>query len=184
MRIALLPIVAGAHSLPKQASAVWRGTGQQKPPLYLDWNMVMAYIDYESLVEEALLEVVKKALKIAADKGLDDPHHFYITLASQHPGLELPNYLKKEYPEEITIVLQYEFWDLKVEKDYFSVTLSFEDSTETIKAPFSSVLNFTDPSQNFSLEFQPKFPEKKAPPPTKSKGGGDNIISLDRFRKK
>jgi len=146
--------------------------------------MSMAYIDYESLVEEALLEVVKKALKIAADKGLDDPHHFYITLASQHPDLKLPSYLKKEYPEEITIVLQYEFWDLKVEKDYFSVTLSFDDTNETIKAPFSSVINFTDPSQNFSLEFQPRFPEKKTISPQKTKGGIDNIISLDRFRKK
>lgn len=144
----------------------------------------MAYIDYELLVEEALLEVVKKALKTAAEKGLDDPNHFYITLASQHPGLEMPAYLKKEYPEEITIVLQYEFWDLKVEKDHFSVVLSFDNANETISAPFSSVVNFTDPSQNFSLEFQPKFPEQKKPSPPKSKGGGDNIISLDRFRKK
>jgi len=149
----------------------------------------MAYIDYESLVEEALLGVVKEALKIAAEKGLDDPQHFYITLASQHPDLKIPEYLKEDYPEELTIVLQYEFWDLKMGKDYFSVTLSFDEITETITVPFTAIIEFHDPSEMFTLKFNPKFPRQKKllPADSEEEGGskeGNNIISLDRFRKK
>jgi hypothetical protein len=152
------------------------------------------YLDYEKIVEESLLEAAKKILNEVSEKGLLDPHHLYLTFLTQYPGVILPVYLKDEYPEDITIVLQYQFWDLKIEKDFFSVVLSFNDQDELVKVPFKALINITDPSVNFSLDFDPVLLTEPSPdasslssPAEKkesSKKTIDNVISIDRFRKK
>ena len=151
----------------------------------------MTYLDYELLVERGLLYVVREALKQVAKDGLKGAHHFYITLKTDFPGVVLPPYLAEEYPEEMTIVLQYQFWELKVTESYFSVVLSFNDQDENIKIPFNSILNFSDPSVNFSLEFTPRVECKKKEAVQDSStdkntdvSAESKVISLDRFRKK
>jgi hypothetical protein len=143
----------------------------------------MAYLEYEKLCEKGLLSTVRLILEEVKKEGLKEPHHFYITFATTHPGVIMPPYLKEEYPEEITIVLQYQFWDLKVYDHLFSVSLSFNDQDETITVPYSSIINFSDPSENFSLEFTPET-SNNAPSSISEKSEKEKIISLDRFRKK
>lgn len=164
--------------------------------------------DYESMVQEALMGVVKKALEETARYGFSEKHHFYLTFKTQHPHVRIPAYLKEEYPDEITIVLQHEFWDLKVEKEAFSVTLCFSDMHESIHIPFGALTNFVDPSVKFGLQFDVdeekiKELEKAHLDMKKSEeknneassnindedddphgGGGSKVIALDRFRKK
>tara|TARA_Y100000588_G_C14096064_1_gene856647 strand:+ start:506 stop:1045 length:540 start_codon:yes stop_codon:yes gene_type:complete len=166
----------------KQVSAV-RGTGQQKPHLTLYRDKKMAYLEYEKLIQKGLLTTVELILEDVQKKGLKDPHHFYITFATTHPGVIIPAYLREEYPEEMTIVLQYQFWDLKVYDHLFSVSLSFNDQDETLTIPYSSLINFSDPSENFSLEFSPELTLPKNESPD-AEAEQEKIISLDRFRKK
>jgi hypothetical protein len=122
----------------------------------------MAYLNYEQLLDAALLSVVKEALTQVSKEGLQADHHFYITFLTEYPGVELPDYIRQEYPSEITIVLQHEFWNLKVEKDYFMVDVSFGESLESLKVPFKSLVHVSDPSVNFELEFNPQIPSKLA----------------------
>ena len=152
----------------------------------------MSQFHYDTLIEEQLLQVVRQVLKQAKLEGIEDPHCFYITFLTNYPGVEIPPYLHDEYPEEITIVLQYQFWELTIEKNYFSVVLSFNENDEKVRVPFKSIVNFSDPSANFNLDFQPQMPEKAAlqsfadPGSKKEKltDNGENVISLDRFRRK
>jgi len=143
----------------------------------------MAYLNYEKLLDEAYLAVVKGALSHAQRQGLEEPHHFYITFLTTYPGVELPQYLKEEYPDEMPIVLQYEFFDLKVKDQGFSVVLNFNDVDETIYVPFESIVHFSDPSENFSLEFAPEAP-KASSKESGAKSSTDNVVSIDNFRKK
>lgn len=153
----------------------------------------MQQLDYEKLVEEALLSAVCKIFKMIEKEGLSEPHHLYITFLTHYPGVQLPAYLLKDYPEEMTVVLQYQFWDLKVTQEKFSVMLSFDDQDEAIQIPFKALVSVVDPSCDFSLDFNPKLPEKPLTSSAKAsiaseKGkeslGGNNVVSLDRFRKK
>ncbi len=122
----------------------------------------MSYLNYEQLLDSALLSVVKEALSQVSKDGLQKDHHFYITFLTEYPGVELPDYIKQEYPSEITIVLQHEFWNLSVEKDRFLVDVSFGEATESLKVPFKSLVHISDPSVNFELEFNPQIPSKVA----------------------
>jgi len=122
----------------------------------------MAYLNYERLLDNALLSVVKEALTQVSKEGLQADHHFYITFLTEYPGVELPDYIRQEYPDEITIVLQHEFWNLKVEKDHFMVDVSFGEALESLSVPFKSLVHVSDPSVNFELEFNPQIPSKVA----------------------
>lgn len=148
----------------------------------------MAYLDYEQHVENALLGVVKLALEDVLKDGLREPNHFYISFLTNYPGVIVPEYLKEEYPEEITIVIQYQFWDLKVTQNNFSIVLSFNENEEKIVVPYKSIVNFSDPSQNFSLDFNPALPDSHGPEggraPTENQENKDNVVSLEQFRKK
>lgn len=108
---------------------------------------------YDRMVEDALLSVVHRSLTYAAEKGLPGEHHFYITFRTDHPGVDIPNHLRERYPGEMTIILQYQFWDLEVGDDIFSVTLSFSDVPEKLTIPFDAVAAFADPSVRFGLQF-------------------------------
>jgi hypothetical protein len=157
-------------------------------------------IDYEELVQNALRDVIKQSLKITASQGPVGDHHFYISFATDFPGVVLPQYLREEYPEEITVVLQHEFWDLTVEDNFFKVTLCFNDMNEPLTVPFEAITNFVDPSVKFGLQFTPNYdlaleePAPVAPPKKgkkaadknkkKTKGDDSNVVTLDAFRKK
>jgi len=162
--------------------------------------------DYEHLVQESLRSVVRQSLMQVAKSGLPGNHHFYICFRTDYPGVDLPDYLLEQYPEEITIVLQYEFWDLEVDEEAFYVTLCFNDIHERLAIPFQAIVGFVDPSVKFGLQFSPTIHEKVIPEKlplkegAKSKGkvkassvltslpkeaqNGSNIVVLDAFRKK
>lgn len=162
--------------------------------------------DYERLVQESLRSVVRAALIQVSKAGLPGNHHFYISFRTDYPGVDLPDYLLEQYPEEITIVLQYEFWDLEVEEECFFVTLCFNDIHERLTVPLRSIVSFVDPSVKFGLQFSPTIHEKAIPEklpvrmkakskpkakanseaPVSEEGApnGSNVVVLDAFRKK
>ncbi len=108
---------------------------------------------YEAMVEGALRGVVRQALEVASSQGLPGEHHFYITFRTDAPGVTIPARLKERYPTEMTIVIQYQFWNLEVGEDSFGVTLSFNDKKERLSIPLAAVTAFADPSVRFGLQF-------------------------------
>jgi len=151
---------------------------------------------YDRMVEKALRGVVKEAVKEVMADGLLGDHHFYITFLTDHPGVKIPDYLRERYPGEMTIVLQYQFYDLDVNDEMMSVTLSFNNVPERLVIPLPAITIFADPSVNFALQFQPLDGPKggdgdeDGPGGGKPSGEGDKpqktgeVISLDQFRKK
>ena len=138
--------------------------------------------EYQKLVQEALLGVVHSILKNAANDGLQGEQHFFITFRTQAPNVVIPTFLKERYPDEMTIVLQHQFDDLKVEEDNFSVLLSFNGKPERLIVPFKAILNFADPSAQFALQFMPALMEEKQT--QKENHGTAEIIDLASLRSK
>jgi hypothetical protein len=145
--------------------------------------------NYEEMVQESLRNVVREALDIAATEGLPGAHHFYISFKTDYPGVQLADYLRERHPEEMTIVVQHQYWGLEVDDNGFYITLSFSDSQERIYIPFHALISFMDPYAKFGLQFTPPpFVEISAA----DEGGlhivpsehSDNVITLDTFRKK
>ena len=114
-------------------------------------NKETKFLDYNILIRENLLNVVKQALNKTADYGLSDGHHFYITFLTKFKGNNLPIYLNKEYPNNMMIVIENEYWNLKVLENHFLVDLKFKGKIETLKIMFKSLLSFVDPSVSFNL---------------------------------
>jgi hypothetical protein len=115
--------------------------------------MLHQQIDYASLVEKALLQVVHDVLAMVAEQGLPGRHHLYITFRTDHPGVVMDDALHARYPGEMTIVLQHEFWGLEVSDDRFAVTLSFNSVSQRLDIPLAAVTVFADPSVEFGLQF-------------------------------
>jgi uncharacterized protein len=172
------------------------GTGQQKPPTSFrecEQAHVKDLIRYDKMVETALRGVVREVLARTAASGLPGAHHFYITLKTAYPGVEVPDHLRADYPDEMTIVLEHQYWDLEVKEDRFSVTLSFKNRPERLVVPFESITAFADPAVKFGLQFQaapadaanapaaPAESDEKAPPKPARDG---QVVTLDAFRKK
>ena len=111
-------------------------------------------LHYEKIVEDALRSVVRTALEQVATFGLPEGHGLYITFLTAGPGVAIPERLARTYPEEMTIVLEHQFWNLNVEEDRFSVELSFNRRTERLDVPFDCVTSFADPSVPFGLKFE------------------------------
>lgn len=111
-------------------------------------------MDYQSLVERAMKSVVRDVLEQIAKDGLPGEHHLYITFQTEHEGVEIADRLVSQYPDEMTIILQHQFWGLEVSEDAFEITLSFSGRNERLFIPFASVTGFADPSVNFGLQFQ------------------------------
>ncbi|WP_028032834.1 SspB family protein [Chelativorans sp. J32] len=111
-------------------------------------------IRYDILVQEALRGVVRKVLQEVAQAGLPGNHHFFIRFVTNAPGVRISSRLKERYPEEMTIVIQYQYWDLKVSEKGFEVVLSFSDVPEKLEIPFAAVRGFYDPSASFEVEFE------------------------------
>ena len=161
---------------------------------------------YEAMAQEALRGVVKQALRRAASpEGLPGEHHFYISFRTRAPGVSAPSDLTARYPDEMTIVLQNQFWDLAPGETFFSVVLKFGGQPKKLSVPYAAVTRFHDPSVGFALQFEPGEMEGSAeieslparprpeaevedaddtPPQPKPEGDGPKIVSLDQFRKK
>jgi hypothetical protein len=114
-------------------------------------------IDYQKLLQEALRDAlrgaVRRVLAQVADEGLPGEHFFYIGFRTDRPGVSVPRFLRDQYPEEMTIVLQNQFWDLEVEGETFSVTLTFGGARQRLTIPFHALTAFADPSAEFGLRF-------------------------------
>ena len=153
-------------------------------------------IGYDKLVEDALRSVVREALRTAAADGWPGPHHAYITFRTGAPGVAVPDALRARYPDELTIVLQHQFWGLEVEDDRFAVTLSFDKVGHRLEVPFAALTGYADPAVKFALQFRPTKGDGKpatpaeepgagaAAPETEPDEGGAEVVTLDRFRKK
>src|SRR5690554_4447786 len=121
------------------------------------------HIRYDILAQDALRGVMRKVLGEVARTGLPGNHHFFITFLTGAPGVRVSSRLRERYPEQMTIVLQFQYWDLKVSDTGFEVSLSFSDVPEKLEVPFSAVRGFYDPSVNFELEFDVKPVESEEP---------------------
>ncbi len=115
--------------------------------------MVQDHIRYDILAQDALRGVIRKVLTEVAKAGLPGNHHFFITFLTCAPGVRISSRLKEKYPEQMTIVMQHQFWDMLVTDQLFEVGLSFGDVPEKLVVPFSAIRGFYDPSVNFELEF-------------------------------
>ena len=150
-------------------------------------------IPYDEIVQEALRDVVGRVLsEVERSGGLPGEHHFYITFKTQLPGVAIPKHLVERFPEEMTIVIQHRFWDLKVGRDAFSVGLSFGGAPATLKVPFAAVTDFVDPAVDFSLKFQANGAESpheeheaaENDAPVAEADDGSNVVNVDFTRKK
>ncbi|HEX9944605.1 MAG TPA: ClpXP protease specificity-enhancing factor SspB [Thermoanaerobaculia bacterium] len=120
-------------------------------------------IDYAALLQDALRDVVRRALEQVAEHGLPGEHHFYIGFRTDFPGVEAPRFLREQYPEEVTIILQHQFWGLEVTPEAFSLLLSFGGSRQPIRVPFAALTAFADPSADFGLRFDAAAEAEPAP---------------------
>jgi len=116
------------------------------------------HIGYDDLVDNALRGAMREVLLRVTEDGLVGSHHLYITFHTNYPGVEIPVYLRERYPDELTIVLQHQFWGLDVTEEGFSVTLSFNKAREYVSVPFAALTRFADPGVKFGLQFQAKTP--------------------------
>jgi hypothetical protein len=176
--------------------------------------MATDHIRYDVLVHDAMRGVMRRVLADAAEHGLPGEHHFFITFLSNAEGVKLSPRLLAQYPQEMSIILQHQFWDLVVTEDRFEVGLSFGGIPERLVVPFDAIKSFSDPSVGFGVQFEPADAATEAPPaklpavpaPTglpvpapaaeakteasvEDEGAakpaeGAEVVRLDRFRKK
>jgi uncharacterized protein len=149
-------------------------------------------IPYDDVVQEALRAVVGRVLGDVALNGLPGDHHFYITFKTQAPGVVIPTHLHERFPDEMTIVLQHKYWDLKVEAQHFEIGLSFSQIPSHLFIPYSAITAFVDPSVDFALQFHVDA-ALDSPEPHEAAGNdepsvivedGSNVVSVDFGRKK
>ncbi|PWR23307.1 SspB family protein [Zavarzinia compransoris] len=172
--------------------------------------MAKDFMNYGAMVQDALRGVVRQALTRVAAQGLPGNHHLYLSFKSHHPGVDIPDYLRERYPDEMTIILQHQYWGLKVTDDHFEIGLNFNKMPERLEIPFAAMTGFFDPSVQFGLQFQPTGDEEAAPRPVappaepaslttrreetpETKPDGEDkpegeqrgqVLTLDAFRKK
>ena len=161
---------------------------------------------YDLLAQNALKGVVRDALRIAETTGLPGEHHFYIAFNTKHPGVGMSEKIAQRYPREMTIVLQHQYWNLKVHEDRFEVELSFDNVPEHLIIPFDAIKGFLDPAVQFGLQFETAALErrplreaemqKQAKPEAEATVPAEQpaeepaavepakVVSLDQFRKK
>jgi hypothetical protein len=153
------------------------------------------------MVESALRDVVRRSLALVAERGLPGAHHFYITFRTDRPDVLIPTRLRQQYPKEMTIVVQHQFWGLEVDRETMRITLSFNNQQERLVIPFSALTAFADPSCKFGLQFEARAgngneapaehsaaPQPGVPVPSSPAESGDSkgaeVVTLDAFRKK
>ena len=143
-------------------------------------------IEYQKILKVNMINVFKDTLKNIRDNGLSNNNHLYVTFFTSHENVKLPNWLRQKYPDEMTIVIQYEYYDLEINKDDFSISLSFNDIKTNLKIDYNSIISFADPSANFGLRLveqktQRKFNKTIKDKVTKNKK--DNIINFSNYKK-
>jgi len=162
--------------------------------------MARDFIGYEALVENALRGVVREALRKVEAQGLIGGHHFFITFKTRSQGVDMPDFLREQYPEEITIVIQNKFWGLKVGDDAFEVTLTFQKVPASLRVPYKAITAFADAGTKFGLQFGPQKGQASVAQETKEKKNPDEaptaeaekskastigeVVSINAFRKK
>ena len=155
---------------------------------------VGAPLNYGNLMQKAMRKMMADVLSQVAEYGLPGEHHFYISFETGHPGVDIPDWLRDTYPEEMTIVLQDWYDELAVASDRFSVTLNFSDTPQKLVIPLEAVRTFVDPSVKFGLKFEEhdgdtseafEVDEQDDPDDgdDEAKGGSAEVVSLDTFRK-
>ncbi len=141
-------------------------------------------IEYQKILNNNMLNVFKDILKNIRDNGLSNNNQLYITFLTNHKRIEMPNWLKQKYPEEMTIVIQYEYYDLQINKNNFSITLSFNNIETNLKIDYNSIISFADPSANFGLILQNNKIQKKENKKLKNnKFNKDNVINFSNYKK-
>jgi len=152
-------------------------------------------LPYDAWNEEALRHVMLRALQHVAANGLPGQHHFYVTFRTDHPGVEIPVRLREQYPQEMTIVLQHQFWDLGVDEaaGMMRVALSFGGVPAHLRIPLGAISAFADPYVGYGLRFRAEAPapvpepepEPEAAPPAEEEARSDTqVVSLDSFRRR
>tara|TARA_Y100001954_G_scaffold197408_1_gene214256 strand:+ start:157 stop:588 length:432 start_codon:yes stop_codon:yes gene_type:complete len=141
-------------------------------------------IEYQKILDKNMLNVFKDILINIKNNGLSNNNHLYITFFTNHKNVELPNWLKQKYPEEMTIVIQYEYYDLEINKNNFSISLSFNDIKTYLKIDYNSIISFADPSANFGLILQKNRIQKKDNKKIeKKRSNKNNVINFSNFKK-
>ncbi len=158
------------------------------------------YIGYEALTQAAMRGVVREALR-QAEKGSAPPgdHHFYVTFRTKAPGVKIPEHLVGQFPEEMTIVVQHQYWDLEVHDGHFEIVLKFNRVPQHLSIPYVALTRFVDPAVNFGVSFEkPGNGEDNAvvapaldtgetdadPVETPAASDGETVVNLDAFRRK
>jgi len=150
-------------------------------------------IPYDEIVQEALRAVVGRVLGEVEATGLPGEHHFYITFKTGAAGVDIPRHLSEKFPDEMTIVIQNRFWDLKVREEGFEVGLSFNQAPSKLSIPFAAITGFVDPAVNFALQFQAQGEDsalenheraENDQPVAEPIEDGSNVVSVDFSRKK
>ena len=141
-------------------------------------------IEYQKILDKNMLNVFKDILENIRDYGLSNNNHLYITFLTNHKNVKLPNWLKQKYPQEMTIVIQYEYYNLKINKSNFSISLSFNDIKTNLTIDYNAIISFADPSANFGLilkknQTQKKFKKKLEGKKSKK----DNVIDFSNYKK-
>jgi uncharacterized protein len=156
------------------------------------------HIGYQQLTQAALKGVVRAALEKACKlQSLPGEHHFYVTFRTRTQGVQMADYLKDKFPDEMTIVIQHQYWDFEVHDDRFEIILKFGGVPQHLRIPFAAVTRFFDPSVNFGLQFDAEqvttFAEPALAPKAKAAAAGPGaepadpnatVVSLDAFRRK
>lgn len=153
--------------------------------------MTKDYIGYQALADLAMRSIVREALRIVETKGMIGNHHLFISFKTHFPGVDIPDFLKEQYPDEITIVLQNQYWGLAAGDDAFEVTLKFRKVPATLHVPYAALTSFVDKGANFGLQFTSGEDDAKpgqidhAPPPpqAETKPAGEQSAPLAFERK-
>ena len=144
-------------------------------------------IDYQNILKTNMINVLKDVLKNIEENGLKEGHHVYITFITNHPKASLPKWLKEKYPNEITIVIQYEYYNLTVNEDNFSIGLSFNNVKTDLVIGYESIISFADPFANFGLQLNNKESLSKTIKKNTKKNSKhkktNNVIDFKTFKK-
>ncbi len=141
-------------------------------------------IEYQKILDKNMLNVFKDILKNIKDNGLSNNNHLYITFLTNFKNVKLPNWLKQKYPKEMTIIIQYEYYDLEIHKNFFSITLSFGDIKTNLKINYNAIISFADPSADFGLILQKNKIKNKVNKKLEThKSKKDNVINFSNYKK-
>ncbi len=141
-------------------------------------------INYQKILNQNMIRVLKDILNYISLNGYSDENQLYITFSTKDNDTNIPMWLRKKYPEEMTIIIQYEYYDLKVEKDYFMITLSFNNIKTQLKINYNSVISFADPYSNFGLILKNKKIKTNLKNKTDEiKFEKNNVLDLSKYRK-